>query len=210
MPGRFYGRRELQGSLVVDSEALIYGVVEDIEVEEGQVKLKVTDRGQVKGLVPASEIADIAEGPRMVVVLKAPREAAYRGLEARAKRIRDAIGKLAIAPGRVLGKVAEVVIAPGEAGIRVEPEGSKVLLWMKLIRDLRQKSSKLAAKLESKIDPYRKPRLAGEEAEQAAKLLEEAGLKELAEQYSETPEHIDIPWSKVAKVGDVVLVRWPP
>jgi len=228
---RFYSLRELEGAPVIDSEALLYGFVSGLEISEEEAYLEVSERVKdpesgrevkhAKGRVPLDEISAIAEGPEgPVVLLSSSREASYRGLspsEPTPADLERVPGRMVIAvDGRVLGRVEEVVIGPGEPGLRVRAKGAGEIAWLKFIRDLKSRDRSLASRLEARMDPYKNPRIPEERMEYLRGLLREEGagedVVELLNSYVEEKPGavIDVPWSAVLKVGDVILVGGLP
>jgi len=228
---RFYSLRELKGSPVIDSEALLYGFVSGLEISEEGAYLEVSERVRdpeterevehAKGRVPIGEISAIAEGPEgPVVLLSSPREASYRGVspaEPTPADLERAPGKLVIAvDGKVLGRVEEVVVGPREPGLRVRAKGASEVAWLRFIRDLKSRDRGLASKLEARMDPYKNPRIPEDRMEYLRGILREEGASEevveLMDSYLEEKPGatVDIPWSAVLKVGDVILVGGLP
>jgi len=224
---RFYSDRELAGAPVVDSEGLIYGRASGLEASEDGLFLRVTEAVRdpesgremehEKGLIPVEEISAIAEGPGgPVVLLSTPREASYRGVRVGEPTPADlgrAVGRLTITlDGRVLGTVSEVVVGPGVPGLRVRASSGEVA-WLRYLRDLRSRDPGLAERLEARIDPYRNPRIPAERLEDLLQILREEGAGEaekgiLREHVEEGQgASVDVPWPRVRRVGDVVLVE---
>jgi sporulation protein YlmC with PRC-barrel domain len=264
---QFYNEKELKGTLVVDSEGLIYGRVSKISVEEDGIKLHVSvdvraeveeidveklrdllkdkisseaeeeeivslakslgleipkklvrrDLPHEKGVVPIEQIACIAEGDGVrIIVLSTPREANYRGIRERKPEYADLTGikgKIVISlSGEVLGEASDVVVSAEGPGIRVKRlSAKKTINWLRLLRDLRREQRNAALKLETKLDPYKNPRIPVEEADEVAELLKGEGIDpNLLEKYLEEPEghsYVDVAWEKIKKIGDVVLVE---
>jgi len=170
-----------------------------------------------KGDIPVEEISCIAKSEdQTVILLKTPREARYRGVEEKTPSFTDLkniAGKLVVSvKGKIVGEAREVVIGVGEPGVRVEKKGSGTINWIKFIRDLRVENKTLAYKLESTINPFEKPRLPTEKLNDLKKLILEKGGSEREAQkllnYIEREKSgfEDIPWSKILKIGDVILV----
>ncbi len=224
---RFYSGRELAGAPVVDSEGLVYGRASGLEISEGGLFLRVTETVRdpetgkemehEKGLIPVEEISAIAEGPGgPIVLLSTPREASYRGVrvgEPTSADLGKAVGKVAVTlDGRVLGTVSEVVVGPGLPGLRVRASMGEVA-WLRYLKDLRSRDPELAAKLEARVDPYRNPRVPAERLDELLKALREEGaveeeLRKLKEYVEEVEAaSVDVPWPRVERVGDVVLVE---
>jgi len=263
---RFYDERELKGTLVVDSEGLIYGKVSKITVEEDGVKLHVgVDvlveveeidverlreqlKGKVpegiedeeivsiaksfglelpkklvkrelqheKGIVPVEQIACIAEGGDVrVVVLSTPREAKYRGIEERKPEYADLTGikgKIVISlSGEVLGEAVGIVVGEGKPGIRIRRlSAKKTINWLRFLRDLKREKRGAALRLEAKLDPYKNPKIPLEKTDDIINLLKEEGIDPSSlNSYVEEPEGhscVDIPWDDVKKIGDVILL----
>lgn len=224
---RFYSGRELSGAPVVDSEGLVYGRASGLEVSESGLFLRVTEvvrdpetgreMTPEKGLVPVEEISAIAEGPGgPIVLLSTPREASYRGVrvgEPTPADLERAVGKVAVTlDGRVLGTVSEIVVGPGLPGLRVRASMGEVA-WLRFLKDLRSRRPGLAARLEARVDPYKNPRVPAERLDDLLKALREEGASEeevkMLKGYVEEVESasVDVPWSRVERVGDVVLVE---
>ncbi len=204
---RFCDEEELKGALVVDSEGLIYGRASSIVVEDDGVKLEVRSENarDRKGVIPTDEIECIAGGSEIVLVLNTRREASYRGLPSKEpmyQDLRDVKGKLVVSlSGSVLGRVLGVVVGPGEPGIRV---GESVVNWIRLVRGVKRRDVKLGSRLENALDPLKSPKISREDAEA---VLGELGVEEDISSYVEKGTTRDIPWSRILKIGDVVLVR---
>ncbi|MDK2464799.1 MAG: hypothetical protein QI223_08525 [Candidatus Korarchaeota archaeon] len=224
---RFYSGRELSGAPVVDSEGLVYGRASGLEVSESGLLLRVTEvvrdpetgreMTHEKGLVPVEEISAIAEGPGgPIVLLSTPREASYRGVrvgEPAPADLERAVGRVAVTlDGRVLGTVSEIVVGPGIPGLRVRASAGEVA-WLRFLRDLRSRRPGLAARLEARVDPYKNPRVPAERLDDLLRALREEGAGEEEVEalrgYVEEVESasVDVPWPRVERVGDVVLVE---
>ncbi|RLG42796.1 MAG: hypothetical protein DRO05_00015 [Thermoproteota archaeon] len=170
-----------------------------------------------KGVVPVEQIACIAEGDDIkVVVLSTPREAKYRGITERNPEYADLArieGKMVVSmSGEVLGEAIGVVISAGRPGIRVKRLAAKrTINWLRFLRDLRKERRNAALRLEAKLDPYKNPKVPIDELEKLVLLLKEEGVDpSLLDNYTEEPEkryYVDVPWDDVQKVGDVVLLR---
>lgn len=218
---RFFSVEELKGALVVDSEGLTYGRLAGVKVEGGEVKLvvsaKVGECDDVKGEVPVSEVALVdskllasPSGPKArvaVVVLKTPREVAYRGIKAasqppRVVEPRELEDKLVVSLSKgILGYCQGLVIGAGEVGIRVVVEPPQVS-WLKLLEDLRARNPKAASALALKVDSLKRPRIPLSEAKALLK-----GVEVDLARYLEGGKHLDLPWSSIVKVGDVIVVE---
>ncbi len=185
-----------------------------LEIPKKQVRM---DLSHEKGIVPIEQIACIAEGDGVrIVVLSTPREANYRGIKERKPEYADLTGikgKIVISlSGEVLGEATDVVISVGRPGIRVKRlSAKKTINWLRLLRDLKRERRNKALKLESKLDPYKNPKIPVEEAGEVAELLREEEIDpNLLERYIEEPEgrsYVDVSWEKIKKIGDVVLVE---
>ncbi len=278
---RFYSMEELRGALVVDSEALVYGVLggarftsdgvflevyveysvesaaPDYEklasilrsrgVEPGEaledlvaaarslgleIPFKKTSRPLrlLKGLVPLGEVELIdsrqvggpaGEGKReSVVLLSTPREARYRGLretpKPRSPVPGELLGKLVVSKTRgILGRVVEVVIGPGEPGLRASLTGALpgYLNWAALLRRIRRERPEAFEALANAIDYHREPRVGLERLEEVKALIEEHAPEYLGvlEEYIVREEARtgirDVAWTSVLKVGDIVVTE---
>ncbi|HIE24037.1 MAG TPA: hypothetical protein EYP68_07395 [Candidatus Korarchaeota archaeon] len=180
-------------------------------------KLVRRDLPHEKGVVPIEQITCIAEGDGVkIIVLSVPREANYRGIGERKPEYADLTGikgKIVISlSGEVLGEASDVVVSAEGPGIRVKRlSAKKTINWLRLLRDLRREQRNAALKLETKLDPYKNPRIPVEEADEVAELLKGEGIDpNLLEKYLEEPEghfYLDVAWEKIKKIGDVVLVE---
>ncbi len=186
----------------------------------------------VKGLVDVKDIVLIdsvyvedERGKRRVtlVLLRTPRETLYRGASVQTIKplpTREHLEKklvVSISKG-ILGFVREVVIGPGEIGIRVSKSiGTKgYISWIGFLRELRSKGYiEYYEELANYIDPFRNARIDISRLKEIEdKLLELDSPKEIynilrkhivIEKSSESYE--DIPWSHVLKVRDIIIVK---
>lgn len=150
------------------------------------------------------------------MLLSTPREASYRGVrvgEPTPADLERAIGKVAVTlDGRVLGTVSEIVVGPGLPGLRVRASMGEVA-WLRFLKDLRSRNPGLAARLEARVDPYKSPRVPAEMLDSLIRALREEGASEEEVEalrgYVEEVESasVDVPWPRVERVGDVVLVE---
>ncbi len=218
---KFFSIEELKGALVVDSEGLIYGNLSEIEVKEEHITLiisaKVGNCIDIKGRVPVKEVRVIdrkelasPQGIRTkiaVLVLSTPREALYRGIkpESGAPKVTEPSelkGKLVVSLSKgILGYCQGLVIGAGEVGIRVVVEPPQIS-WLKLLEDLRARNPKAASALALKADPLKRPRIPLSEAKALLK-----GVEVDLARYLEGGKHLDLPWSSIVKVGDVIIVE---
>ncbi len=176
----------------------------------------------VKGLVDVREVKTISDavvgGKRVcVVLLSTPREARYRGYEPPSPRLDslvEARGRLVVSQSRgVLGYFHEIVVGPGQAGLRVVREERGYVNWIGFTRELRRRGMEKAyAAVVEKFDPLLKPRLPLDLLEELKRLVRGAGGEEavrLLESFvvREAGGYMDIAWSEVVRIGDVILVR---
>ncbi len=176
----------------------------------------------LKALVPSSEVlvADyrrIAGEDVKAILLSTPREALFRGLEARPIRGRlpepgRIKGRLVISRSMgVLGYVHGYVIGPGGAGIRAGSRTSGYVEWLRFLDAVKRIDQDLYKRLVEEIEPLRNPRVGLDEVERVRGLIEEAGLGELLERHivykrGERDTH-NIPLAKVISFGDAVIVE---
>jgi len=210
-------RRGLSTSGLTLEAAVEVARSEGIEIPRRRAEREVS---LLKAYCPVSEIAwvDASIPEFRVILLRTPREASFRGqppLEPPAfPRPGEVDGKpvLSVSNG-FLGFASEIVVGPGELGVRVARGGGSVeLKWMQFIHGLKRRgASREADVLAGEIDPYANPRLSGALVERAreavARVLGPAGVREL-ESYLEVSrsEYVDVPWSSVRKLGDALVV----
>jgi len=178
------------------------------------------DLSFLKARVPVEEVlwVDCSRPELKVVLLATPREAEFRGWRPRPPpripRRGDVEGRPVLSlSGGVLGFAEGVVVGPGEVGVRVRRSaGGREVGWLAFISALRRNGKgKLAERLAGEIDPYANPRLTGEAAERAVRLVRELGSSEdvelLMKHVSEPRDVVDVPWSSVVRLGDAVIVE---
>jgi hypothetical protein len=187
----------------------------------------------VKALVPVGEVAVVDvrrlwrgfEGrEERVVVLRTPREARYRGRRVREERPPvpepDAIrGRLVVSLSEgIVGYAEEIVIGPGEPGLRVS-HGRGVagyINWIAFLNRLKKLGyTELYERLAEHYDPLASPRLDISQLPSLEKLLKKLEAPERVEQLLR--EHVvteplkgsytDIPWSNILKVGDIIIAK---
>jgi hypothetical protein len=186
-----------------------------------------------KALVPVKEVA-IADSKKLwrgmesreerVIVLRTPREARYRGREIRVEmpavpEPSELRGKLVVSlSDGILGYAEEIVIGPGEPGIRVS-HGQGVagyINWIAFLNTLKKRGLiDLYEKLAEHYDPLASPRLDITMLPSIERLLKSLGAPSHAKQLLH--EHVmseplrgsytDIPWSNVLKIGDIVITK---
>lgn len=209
-------REQLKGKVpegIEDEEIVSIAKSFGLELPKKLVKRELQHE---KGVVPVEQIACIAEGGDVrVVVLSTPREAKYRGIEERKPEYADLTGikgKIVISlSGEVLGEAVGIVVSAGKPGIRVRRlSAKKIINWLRLLRDLKREKRDAALRLEAKLDPYKNPKISLERADDIVNLLRGEGIDPcLIENYVEEPEgrsYIDVSWDEIKKIGDVVLL----
>lgn len=282
---RFYSLAELRGALIVDSEGLIYGMLEDLRflpddvllvaVVEASARDLVVDKDRlleelrsrgvevggedtleylvarareegldvpvreavkpirlVKGFVSIREVlwadkASLRRGEEMqevkAVLLKTPREARFRGIRTQESlgipkpgELRDKL-VLSLSEG-ILGYAGDIVIGPGEPGLRAY-KGMGVegyINWLAFLSRLKKSGYReLYERLADYRDPLRDTRLDISLLKEIRRLLGELeappAVVELLEQHVDrrpvAGSYRDIPWSKVRKIRDVVIVE---
>ncbi len=282
---RFYSLSELKGAAIVDSEGLIYGVLDDLRflpddvllvaVIEVSARDLVVDRDRlcemlrsrgvdvgrdetleylvarareegldipvceavrpmklVKGFVSVREVlwvdkASLRKGEETrevkVVLLKTPREARFRGLKPqkalsipKPEELRNKL-VLSLSEG-ILGYAGDIVVGPGEPGIRAY-KGMGVegyINWLAFLSRLKKAGHRsLYEKLADYRDPLRSTRLDVSMLGEIKRLLRELEapreILELLEQHVDRRpvmgSYTDIPWSRVRKIRDVVIVE---
>lgn len=187
----------------------------------------------LKALVPVSEVAvvdsrrlyrGLREVVERVVVLRVPREARYRGRKPVLERpgvlpleeLRDRL-VVSLSDG-VLGYVSDLVVGPGEPGIRVSRgEGvAGYINWLGFLNALKKQGLVgVYERLAEYRDPLVSPRLDLSLLPRVEELLEEVGAPSAARRVLEDyvvrepvrGSFIDVPWSRVLKVGDIVLTK---
>jgi len=198
----------------------------DITIPYREIIEKVPIR---KGSVPLSEVVGIDKKAYFdiqklefrydsIILLSSAREARYRGIKMvnREYKHPDQIcDKIVISTNaELLGKVETVVIGPREPGIRLKPYVSKgEILWLSYINTLKKEFNELASILSDKIDPYKNSRIPLERISEIKKLINIGKwgtrvldiLKENIVLEREPTK--DIPWSKIKKIGDVIIVE---
>ncbi len=271
---RFYSINELMNAGVYDSEALFFGKVCGLAVENGRVRLKIcveieTDNvypdyekltrilgiketekeasleelvalarekglnipyrrakkkiSLLKSFIEPSEIKLISTsktptGKLVVIVLDTPREARYRGRGRGSEPVLDPgiiMDKLVISLEKgLLGYAKEIVIGPGEPGLRCESlERQGEIKWLAFLRRLKEKGySKLYEALTEWRDPLINRRLPLALLGEVKRIITEHkcddALNILEEYVEESPLTFhDVPWSSVLKIGDIILTK---
>ena len=157
----------------------------------------------------------------VVVLLKTPREARYRGVgghEAVSVQSEEHVkGKLVLSQSRgILGYAGEIVVGPGEVGIRVyKRRGRETINWLVFTSRVRKMGyGDLYYKLVSFKDPYKNPRIPVSEAERVEALLAELKapqevFKALREAVQKESKGVyeDVPWSKIRKIREVIITE---
>lgn len=225
-------RLVLKGYEVEDKETLeeLVGLAKAAGIE---VPRKVADREIKlrKAVLPISEIKWIdektinigGEEERLrVVLLKKPREASYRGVRPSPKPLspvpEDVRGKLVLSNSRgVMGVALEVTVGFGVPGIRVYTRkgGEKEISWISFITNLKRMGlGELADRMQEIADPYKTSRLPysrmGEIKERLKELNAPSRAMEILESSVVAGEkkaiYVDIPWSRVKRVSDAIIV----
>ena len=173
-------------------------------IEPGEIKLISTAKtGQTK---------------RTVIILNTPREARYRGRSSEQEPVLDPDlikNKLVVSLEKgILGRVKEIVVGPGEPGLRCESlEKQGEIKWLAFMRKLKEQGyKKLYEKLAEWRDPLLNRRLPLELLGEVKNIIAEtkAGdvLRLLEDYVEESPlAHHDIPWSSVLKIGDIIIAK---
>ena len=225
---RLLESRGVSAAGIEDVETLVKMAREHgVEVRYREAKSRVR---LVKGLVPVSEVrlVDVKRVYRpgrgdeevKVVLLSSPREARYRGHAIRHKpsapKPDEVEGRLVVSETRgIIGYVMDVVIGPGELGLRVSVGGGgEEVNWIAFMDELRRRGlRRVYERLASHWNPYSTRRVS---KALVVELLKSLGDSESGEALRLVDKHVtgppegsytDIPWSSVTKVGDVVLVR---
>ena len=186
----------------------------------------------LKALVPVSEVAVVdarklvrgsEEVVEKVIVLRTPREARYRGRKPVLERpgvpgLEEIQGRLVVSLSEgILGYVENLVIGPGEPGLRVS-RGEGVLgyiNWLGFLNSLKKRGFvRVYERLAEYRDPLVSPRLDLSLLPRVRELLKELGVDEAEDWLEEfvvreplRGSFIDVPWSRVLKVADIVLVK---
>lgn len=198
------------------------------------IPVKVIDREVelIKGYISIEEIEliDIARIRReqseetiRIVLLSTPREALYRGIQVSSSRedidISSIMDKLVVSKSRgILGYAKEVVVAPKAVGVRVyRSYGARGFInWISFLTTIKRMGKReLFEKLAQFRDPYRYSRLELSYLNDVKNMImqnkESRDVINLLDKYVITEEergdYIDIPLSKVLKVGDIVIVE---
>ncbi len=282
---RFYSLAELRGAIIVDSEGLIYGLLDDLRflpddvllvaVVEASARDLVVDRDRlveelrsrgvevggedtleylvarareegldipvreavrpmklVKGFISIREVlwadkATLRKGEDLrevkVILLKTPREARFRGIRAQETlsipKPEELKGKLVLSLSEgILGYAGDIVIGPGEPGLRAY-KGMGVegyINWLAFLSRLKKSGHReLYERLADYRDPLRNTRLDISLLGEVKRLLREleappAVLGLLEQHVDRRPvlgSYRDIPWSKVRKIRDVIIVE---
>ncbi len=182
----------------------------------------------VKGFISPSEVALIDDyiqrtQRKTIILLNNPREARYRGRTIQSSKpspLPELVnGKLVVSlKNGVLGKAVSIVIGPGEPGLRVRRIGrvSGYIAWLRFLNDVKKKSMELYNKLAEIRDPLIKRRISLEEYDELIEEMRSKGLSSdiisMIDNYIESEEgsgnlYVDIPWSKVRVVNDIVVVE---
>ncbi len=193
-------------------------VERDLELVKGFVGIDEVELIDVARIQRGSNIEELR-----VVLLSTPREARYRGIpiESTVARvsIRSILGKLVVSKSRgILGYAEEVVCAPKTVGVRVYRSKGCVgyINWINFLTTLKRMGRReLFEELAKFRDPYRFSRIELTLLNDVKKLIEDLGggreVMELLERSvvveQERREYVDVPLSKVLKVGDVVVVE---
>ena len=162
--------------------------------------------------------AKTGQTKRTVIILNTPREARYRGRSSEQEPVLDPDlieNKLVVSLEKgILGCVKEIVVGPGEPGLRCESlEKQGEIKWLAFMRKLKDQGyKKLYEKLAEWRDPLLNRRLPLTMLGEAKRIITESNAEEvlrlLDEYVEESPlAHHDIPWSSVLKIGDIVLAK---
>ncbi len=185
----------------------------------------------VKGSIPVSEILWIDkaglefDGRReelTVIMLRTPREARYRGIHPQESpmlpRPEELEGKLVLSLEQgILGYAGEIVVGPGEPGIRVyRRRGSTGYInWLSLTKRLREAGyTEIYEALAEFRDPLKHSRLDLSLKQRVEEILrsmkaDETAFRMLGESIVRGEEqsiYVDVAWSRVRKVREVILV----
>jgi len=171
------------------------------------------------------KVLDVApyKGRYVVILLRTPREARYRGVRGSSKpktpMVNIISNKLVLSQSRgLLGVAADVSVGFGEPGIRIYTRraGETEILWLAYLSSLRREGlMKLADELYGLADPYNYPRLPGRYLARITETLKRLKAPEkaftLLRNYVQVLEereiYEDVPWSSVLKVGDAIICR---
>ncbi len=173
----------------------------------------------VKAIVSVDEVAvvDVTEDEEVIIVLREPRQARYRGLTAEPRpSLRHAVGKTVVSFTKgYLGKIVAIAIGPGRVALKAVRYGLKFLSWPHYISSLRaQGLTDLASKLVEEIgDPLVTRRLPVSQLKRVEEALERlraprVAFELLAKSVQAEEEHATIiDWERVKYTGDIVVTE---
>ncbi len=193
-------------------------VEKEIVLVKGFVKLNEIVLIDVKYLEEVGETKRIA-----VILLNEPREAMYRGIPLQ-KALPEPkpefiAGKIVISYSRgILGKAVELVVGPGEPGIRVSLKiGSKgYISWLAYLTELKRLGLyEVYEYLADIYDPYQHSRIDATKYDEIVGLLKRTSapkealdlLDKFVVAEKSIVEYTDIPWSSIRKIRDYILVE---
>ncbi len=178
----------------------------------------------VKSYIEPSEILLVDRMPdaRLIVLLSKPKEALFRGISIQEEvppPSPDLVeGKIVVSLSRgLVGFAQSIVLGPGEAGIRVAQagRGEFYFAWLAYLSEVKKRGySKIYTKLAEYVDPYKRKRLPIEALKEIEDmLLKENAPRELIELMGKYVKSegagafIDLPWSSIRKLRDIVIVE---
>jgi hypothetical protein len=186
----------------------------------------------LKGFVPVEEVqlidvkrvsVDEVDEVVKVVLLSTPREALFRGFSVQSSapvyRVEQVLNKLVVSLSRgVLGVCKEVVVGPGALGFRVYRVRSvkKVVNWIAFTSHIKRLGLREAyEKLVEFRDPYKFSKVDLSLAKDVEDVLSGvrdrdrvlSAMQNFVEVEAAAVEFDDVPYSDVAKVGDVVITK---
>ncbi len=190
-----------------------YRVVEkNVEMVKGFIKV-----AEIKLIDTYSELAR----KNTIILLNSPREARYRGRplkqEKPAPKPEYIRGKTVVSLREgVLGKAVDIVIGPGQPGLRVKRfMGGGYIAWLKFLNDLKTISRKYYEILAVIRDPLIHRRISIEEYDTLVETMRSKGVPEeiikrldnYIEASAQQNIYIDIPWSDVEVVNDIIVIK---
>lgn len=223
-----------KGARIGDVEDLDYMVAlarrmgVDVPYKESESPITLT-----KGKIRVDEIAWIDDGvlqdPEsleerryVVVLLKTPREARYRGLKEGPHKpvspVNEEIrGKLVLSKSEgIVGIAGSVVLGPGEVGIRAYRRygGLGFINWIGFLSYIKKRGwEREYEELAAMWDPFTNPRIPVSELARVREKLSSLGkrLEREIDSYiirgDEKAIYRDIPWKSVVSVRDAIIVE---
>jgi hypothetical protein len=187
----------------------------------------------VKGKVSVSEVAWIDDGvfqdpetleerKYVVVLLKTPREARYRGLREEPYKpstptLESVRGKLVLSRSDgILGISGGLVVGPGELGVRAYRRygGLGFINWIGFLNSLKKKGMESEyEELAMEWDPLINPRLPLARLREVKRRVSEISdslameLEAFIVRSDERALYRDIPWTRVVSVRDAIIVE---